>query len=605
MLGLVQRHRRVAIALCAIALLLLAQPLAVADSDLFQNVGPEPQVVGGLADEWPLGRYALDTHVKGVSVGLGGVDTGDVPAQIAGFLANAIWQFTAWLANAVISWFTFAFSLDLVNGSSATGGAGALQPVSEAVRNIYDHSFGEEWMVVAILLASFWAMWRALVQRRFSEVAGGLALSLAFAIIALAFVARPDLTIGEASRWTNRVSASFLSISRTGEPTSEATAKRDASDQLFKLLVFDPWVVTQLRRHRALRQSTPVGADDPESVAVRPLARNDRRDAALRRQLAASNEVAADGKTCINNGRKYASHFLRWAPGDLKRAGDDHGAYKALADGDKEQLAPEDPGKSRADLGPADKPAVDAMQASGQFTRLVMAIVIFFGELGILILLGVLATGVVLAQVVVLLLLLGAPIMLVLGILPGRGHQIFLAWLTKMAAFLLRKAVYSLVLSSLLAVGSAMTLASANLGWFMAFAIQAAFYWTVWLYRKEIVSQINHVLAGASGQGGDGLRRLQSTYYSARMLKTPTKAVAAAPVAATAAVLAPVALLARRRAKQQRQDRGAAERQDLADRITEGLRAPNGDVPDAGNGANPVTPDMPPGSDAPTSPVHR
>ena len=391
MLGLVQRHRRLAIALCAIALLLLAHPLAFADSDLFQNVGPEPQVVGGLADEWPLGRYALDTHVKGVSVGLGGVDTGDVPAQIAGFLANAIWQFTAWLANATISWFTFAFSLDLVNGSSATGGAGALQPVSEAVRNIYNHSFGEEWMVVAILLASFWAMWRALVQRRFSEVAGGLALSLAFAIIALAFVARPDLTIGEASKWTNRVSASFLSISRTGEPTSEATAKRDASDQLFKLLVFDPWVVLNFGGIEHCVK-TPVGADDPESVAVRPLARNDRRDAALRQQLAASNEVAADGKTCINNGRKYASHFLRWAPGDLKRAGDDHGAYKALADGDKEQLAPEDPGKSRADLGPADKPAVDAMQASGQFTRLVMAIVIFFGELGILILLGVLAT---------------------------------------------------------------------------------------------------------------------------------------------------------------------------------------------------------------------
>lgn len=603
LLALMQRHRRVTILVVAVVLLLLAHPLASADSDLFQNVGPAPQVVNGLSDQYPLGNYALDTHVKGVSVGLSGADTGDVPAQIAGFLANAVWQFTAWLANAMISLFTFAFSLDLVNGSSATGGAGALQPVSNAIHNIYKDTFGAEWMVVGILLAAFWAMWRALVQRRFTEVAGALALSIAFAVIALAFVARPDLTVGQGSKLSNEMSAAFLSVSKTGEPTSEQQAKKDSSDQLFKLLVYDPWTVLNFGGLEHCTTSGPDGDSGPPSAPVRPLSRNPGQDATLSRQLAGGTQVKAAGKTCINNQRKYAAHFLRWSPGDKKRSGDDQGAYKALSDGDANKLPTADPGKKSANFGPADKPASDAMESGGQFNRLVMAIVIFLGELGALILLGALSVGVILAQVVVLLLLAFAPVMLVLGILPGRGHQAFIGWLSKMVAFLLRKAIYSLLLAVLLALGSALTTASANLGWFMAFGLQGVFFWAIFLYRKELVGQFNGVIAGAGGQGGDGLRRLQSTYYSARMLKSPARAVGAAPIAAAAGVgavaAAPLALLARKRAKEKGADRAAGDRQDLADRTGEAVAAKlkppdDGSSPDTSSPTDPApTPELP------------
>ncbi|MCA1699627.1 MAG: hypothetical protein LC790_12305, partial [Actinobacteria bacterium] len=476
-----RRRRRVLILAFGLGILLLLQTLAWAETDIFQNVGPEPQVVDGLADRYPLGHYDLDTHVDGVTASVtGGVDTSDLPAAIAGFLAGWLWKLTAFLANAVISLLTFAFSLDLVNGSPATGGAGALAPISDATRNIYEHTFGAEWMIVGVLLAAFWAMWRALVQRRFSEVAGAFALSLLFAVIALAFVLRPDLTVGEGSKWSNRMSAAVLSISKTGEPSTEQEAKRAASDQVFKLLVHDPWVVLNFGGSEHCVKSG--GGDDPESVAVRPLADQPGRDAQLRRDLAAGTQVSADGKTCINNERKYAAHFLRWSPGDLKRSNDENretSAYNALRHGDADELPEADPDKDRAQFGPEDKPAADQMQAGGQFGRLVLAIVIFVGELGAILLLGALSIGVILAQVIVLLLLAFAPVVLVLAILPGRGHQVFLGWLARMGTFLLRKFLYSLVIAVLLAIGAALMTVSANLGWFMAFGLQATFFWAI------------------------------------------------------------------------------------------------------------------------------
>lgn len=576
----------------ALGLVLLLQTLAWADSDVFQNIGPEPQVLNGLADKWPLGNYGLDTHVDGIKSSLtGGVDTSDLPASIAGFLAGLVWKVTAFLANTVITVLTFAFSLDLLNGSAATGGAGALAPISEATRNIYDHTFGEDWMVVGVLLAAFWAMWRGLVQRRHAEVAGALAMSLIFAVVALAFILRPAETIGQASMWTNRMAESVLSISKTGEPGSEQEAKRSASDQLFKLLVFDPWVV--LNFGGAEHCVKNGGGDDPESVAVNPLAADADRDAQLRRQLAAGDQVSGDGKTCVNNANKYAAHFLRWSPGDLKRSNDDesdNSAYTALRLGKASKLPDGDPEKASARFGPEDKPAADQMQAGGQFNRFVVSLFIFFGSFGAFLVLAAMAFGVIMAGLIVLFLLAFTPVVAVLAILPGRGHELFINWLQQLGSFLLRKFVYSLVIVVLLAVGAALAAASVNMGWFLSALLQYAFFWTIFFYRKEIVGKFNQVISGARGGGGDVLRRLQGVYYSGMMLRRPAGAAAGVVGGAVAAPVAvPLAVVAARTAKRRAAERAAnesrraaGERQDLADRISSALRPP--EPPEDGRG---------------------
>lgn len=508
----------------ALALVLLAHPLASAASDVFGNVGPASQLpAGGLSDRYPLGSYALDQHFDAVEASLtGGVDVSGVPPMIAHFLANALLQLTAFLANALITLFTFAFSLDLVRGSEATGGAGALEPVGAAIRSIYANVFGAPWLVVAVVVVGLWALWRALVQRRYTETAGALGMSLLYLIVALAFVTQPERTIGQASRWTNEMSVAFLSLSARGTISGEDEAKQAAADQLFSVLVYEPWVVLEFGgREHCVQDGTGSDDSDPVSVPVRPLSDDPAEDARLSRRLQSGTEIHADGKTCISNRNKYAPHFLRFSPGSDERDAE----YEALNDGDASQLPDADPSKEAGDypLGVADKPATDAMEKGGQYQRLLMALVVFAGELGAFLLLGALSVGVILAQVLLLLLLAFAPVALVLGIIPGRGHDFFRGWLTRLAAFLLRKAAYSLILAVLLAVAAALADATSNLGWLLSFGLQAVFFWAVFLYRHQLTDRLLAATTGAGGRLEGAAAGLVGVYAGTRLAQRPLR----------------------------------------------------------------------------------
>ncbi|HST37952.1 MAG TPA: hypothetical protein VLK58_00520 [Conexibacter sp.] len=531
-------RRRLALAVAGLAALVVLVVLPAAEAaDVFGNVAPASQLPdGALTDRYPLGSYLLDHHFDAVKAGvLSGVDVSGIPPTIAWFLAQLFWQLTAFLANAVITLFTFAFSLDLVNGSSATGGNGALAPVSEAVRTIYRDVFGQAWMTVAVLIAGMWAIWNALVRRRYTETAGALATSVVFVTIALAFVTQPERTIGTASRWTNQMSGAFLSLSANGTVTDHVDAKRQVSDQLFKTLVYDPWVVLNFGGlEHCVRDA---GSDDPVSVPVRPLSPNPARDAQLARQLRQGQQVEADGKVCVNNAAKYAPHFLRFPfESDQRNA-----EYEALKDGDSSKLPDEDPGKRDGTyrLSAVDKPAAEAMGKGGQYQRLGIAVVIFLGELGAFLLIGALSVAVILAQVLVLLLLAFAPIALVAAVIPRRGHDFFLGWLQRLATFLVRKAIYSLILAVLLAVAAALASAASNLGWLMAFGLQAVFYWTVFLYRRQLTGQLSHAVTGTSGAREEprAIGGALALYASGRLLRrtlgrrqqSPTTDAAAPP----------------------------------------------------------------------------
>jgi hypothetical protein len=497
-------------------LVTLGHPLASAASDLWGNVAPpSPLGSGNLFGRYPVDHYTLDQHFDAVSVSLtGGVDVSGVPPMIAYFLAGSLWALTSFLANALISLFAFAFSLDLVNGSQATGGVGALAPVSQAIHSIYSNVFGGPWLVLAISVAGIWAMWRALVQRRFAETAGALALSLIYIVIALFFVAEPGTTIGAASKLTNQMSEAFLAISDHGSPGGGQQAKDDDADQLFELLVYRPWAVLEFGGlEHCVLAGTGSEDSDPVSAPVRPLSTNPGRDAALARRLASGEEVTADGKVCVNNANKYASHLLRFGLETDERGAE----YDALDHGDSSKLPEADTEKAGYKLGVADKPATDQMEAGGQYQRLLIAIVVFFGELGAMALLGSLSVGVILAQVLLLFLLAFSPIALVAAAIPGRGHNFFKAWLEKLAGYLLRKAAYSLILAVLLAVDGALASATSQLGWLMSFGLQGLFFWAAFLQRKTLADSLIGIVTGPSAPGRDGALRLLSIYAGARI----------------------------------------------------------------------------------------
>ena len=113
---LIRRRPRVAFTFLfasAAALLLFAAPALA--GDVYSNIGPAPQLpAGGLVGRYPLANYSLDQYFPAISVGLtSGVDASGVAPMMAYFAAQVIWLLTAFLANAVITLFGFAFSLDL------------------------------------------------------------------------------------------------------------------------------------------------------------------------------------------------------------------------------------------------------------------------------------------------------------------------------------------------------------------------------------------------------------------------------------------------------------------------------------------------------------
>jgi hypothetical protein len=506
----------------SLPLVLLAHPLAGAASDVWGNVGPaSPLGAGGLHGRYPLSHYGLDQHFDAVSASLtGGVDASGVAPMIAYFLASVLWALTSFLANLLVELFAFAFSLDLLTGSDATGGSGALAPVARAIHSIYANVFGAPWLVLAVAVTGLWAMWRALVQRRYAETAGALGLSLIYVVAALFFVAQPAKTVGTASAWTNKMSQSFLAVASHGKPSGGARARDAGAQQLFDLLVFRPWVVLEFGgTEHCARAGTGDEDSDPDSVAVRPLSPDPGRDAALARRLRAGEEVGAGDKLCVNNAAKYAHRFLRHGPGTDERDAE----YDALNHGDASRVAE---GARGYRLGVADKPATDAMEEGGQYQRLLVAIVVFVGELGAFCLLGALSVGVILAQVLLLLLLAFAPVALVAAAIPGRGHDFFRGWLEKLAGYLLRKAAYSLILAILLAVNGALAVATSGLGWLMSFGLQGLFFWAVFLQRKALTESLVGIATGPRAPGREGTLRVLGLYYGARTVARPLRRAA-------------------------------------------------------------------------------
>jgi hypothetical protein len=521
---------------CALAfglvLALLAHPVASGASDIWGNVAPSsPLGSAGLFGRYPLDHYALDQHFDAISASLtGGVDSSGLLPMLAYFFASLLWVATSFLANTLITFFSFAFSLDLLNGSSATGGAGALAPVSRAIHSIYFNVFGGPWFVLAITVVGIWAIWKALVQRRYSETAGALGLSLIYVTLALFFVVQPAATIGGASKWANEMSVAFLSIADHGSPSGGAQAKEGAANQLFELLVFKPWVVLEFGglEHCALSGTGSEDAD-PISAPVRPLSSNRSRDAQLARRLASGTEVSADGKVCVNNANKYARHLLQFDPESDER----NAEYEALDHGDSSKLPEADRERASYRLGIADKPATDAMEEGGQYQRFLLALVVFVGELGIFLLLGSLSVGIILAQVLLLLLLAFAPVALVAAAIPGRGHAFFKGWLEKLAGYLLRKAAYSLILAVLLAVAGALAAATSAMGWLMSFGLQALFFWAVFLQRKSLTEGLIGIATGPGAPGRENSLRLLALYAGARTMRRPFRGLSRSAGAAT------------------------------------------------------------------------
>ena len=209
-------------------------------------------------------------------------------------------------------------------------------------------------MVAAILIAGIWGIWKALVQRRYTETAGALGVSVLFVLIALFFVYQPERTVGQASKWTNTLSLAFL-VGRqprlARRPRSRPSARSPTTCSR-RSSCSRGWCCSSAGSRTA---STPTGSTTTASRARS--ARTTRRatSAATTSSRAATGTAATRRATCARR------------PGSEERKAE----YDALREGE----APDRPRSSRGyDVDKADAPAVDAQQAGGAYQRLTFAV---------------------------------------------------------------------------------------------------------------------------------------------------------------------------------------------------------------------------------------
>ena len=494
-----------------------AHPLAGAASDVWGNVGPaSPARLGRALRPLPAQQLRARPALRRGQASLtGGVDVYGVPPMIAYFLASVLWLLTSFLANLLITLFSFAFSLDLVNGSQATGGAGALGPVSQAIHSIYANVFGAPWLVLAITVAGLWAMWKALVQRRHSETAGALG-PLAGLRRPGAVLRRPagrdDRQRLEAGRTRCRRRSSRSPT--TASPRAAGRRRKTPPTSSSNCSSSSPGSCSSSADSNTAPSPAPASSgSDPESAPVRPLSSNPARDAALARRLASGTEVTADGKVCVNNAQQVRARTSCASPRE-RRTG------RRVRRAERRRLlqaARSRPGRRGYRLGVADKPATDAMEEGGQFQRLRLALVLFVGELGAFLLLGSLAVGIDPRPGT------AAP---AAGLRAGRARRRgdprprprLLQRLAGEARRLpAAKAAYSLILATLLAVSGALASATAQLGWLMSFGLQALFFWAVFIQRKSLAESLIGIATGPGAPGREASVRLLALYAGARV----------------------------------------------------------------------------------------
>lgn len=410
-------------------------------TDVFQNIAPKSDL-GGSIDRYPLSAYGLDYHVDPIDVNLGfNADVGNIPAWTMQFLTKMGALVLLWAVRLVIEFFSWAFSVDLLTDK-------VLEPLGQAVQQLHNGPLGGQWLSLGILFFAAYVIKKGLAERQPNKVGGAVVVMLVASAIALAFINAPKQTIGKGAEWANGLSLAVLGIPTdplATEPKGTET-KQAIGNHLFDRYFVDPWKVLQFGGLRHCVDTSRKDADGfPKWVDPYDPTRDICRDH-----------------------QRYANAYLQHPVGSDERTE----VYEAIRDGE----SPWDK---------ADASAVDIQQASLADQRLGTLFLIGLGLLFPLFLLGWLALATLAVQLVAMFLWMLAPIMVILALIPGRGHSLFWTWLQTLGVALFVKVLFALALGTLVTISR--VVAGSGLPWLQAFVLVTALFAILWACRKMLL----------------------------------------------------------------------------------------------------------------------
>jgi hypothetical protein len=438
---------------------------------------------------YPIGNYGLDINTGSNG---GGILSLNVTGFVTGLLqeiANGLWMFGLYLLKAVITLVELAFGLNLF------GNARALTGVSAALSNLYNN-FDVPWFGSVLAAIGLWGIWTGLIQRKHSYTIGATLASVLMVVLAMWIIAKPNDTVGAAYQAANDASLDLIAAPSQGNLADPQRSFANAMGSLWTQMVRGPWCALNFT-------SIAFCNGRPEAAAVHKAAQDAYLDNgillaefsdAMSPSGGGCSHAGSDSKKClqhyIETHQPYAPPatradlYLRYSPGGKPRSD----LWTYYHGTDDEHVLIFDVGGRHTGKNPE---AVSIQGSDGWITRIGLLLLLGFGLLGALLMLVWIAVRLVLQTCMGLLLLVLTPIALVFPAFGENGRAMFGKWGKSLLGALIGKAFYAAMLAAAVTGSSAITaLAGSGASFGVSFLLLAAFWWSLFLKRNEVLGLV-------------------------------------------------------------------------------------------------------------------
>jgi TrbL/VirB6 plasmid conjugal transfer protein len=376
---------------------------------------------------------------------LGCVDPGDLANSVKNLGANQLFDNVKVGVTFTLALQRFAFDPALLP---------RFAPLADQIVAGLRQSLYLEYLLPVLVLAGGWAVWHGFQQRTSKMSEGGLWMITAIGVSLWFFshaggvlLGANDLTVGV----SDQIYRGMATVTGQGGPSGAVT------DQLWRSLVYQPWVTGEFGRGQA----------------------NDQVARRYGERLLAAQAYSYDEIAQLARNPKLADPK---APGSIANRKQDD--YKQIA-------------KELEANYPAAYAHFRGTQAGSRQGIAGLALVATFFVCLVLVIVG---CANIVYQLAAVLLVCMAPAFLLLGIHPGVGRRIALRWLDMLAGAVLKRIFCSLLLSVLVMAYSIVLSPATQLSWGAAIVLTVLFGWAAWIYRKPFLRLFSSLsLSGAAG----------------------------------------------------------------------------------------------------------
>lgn len=438
---------------------------------------------------YPVGNYGLDINTGSNG---GGILSLNVTGFVTGLLqeiANGLWMFGLYVLKAVITLVEIAFGLNLFGNDRAMSG------ISGALGTLYNN-FDVPWFGAVLAAIGLWGIWTGLVQRKHTYTIGATLSSVLMIVLAMWIIAKPQDTVGAVYGAANEASLDLIAAPSQGTIGNPQGSFANAMSSLWDQMVRGPWCALDFT-------SIAFCYGHPESQAVHVAAQDAYLDnGILLPEL--SDAMSPSGGNCGSSsvdGIKCIQHYV-----------ESHQPYPPPATRADLYLRYSPGGKPRSDLWtyyhgtddahilifdvgggtPGKNPEAVSIQGSdGWITRIGLLLLLGFGLLGALLMLVWIAVRLALQTCMGLVLLGLTPITLIFPAFGENGRAMFGKWGKALLGALISKAFYAAMLAAAVTGSSAIAKLAGNGASFgISFLLLAAFWWSLFLKRNEILALV-------------------------------------------------------------------------------------------------------------------